>query len=87
MNVNLEMVKRDFAWAYKQYLKRPYASEYIEAENEARAKRLGLWQQANPQPHGSSGGPQRESNAENLLIIRSKQLAQKYIDYVELPVM
>ena len=50
IDVNLEMVKRGYAWAYKQYLKRPYASEYIEAESEARAKRLGLWQQNNPQP-------------------------------------
>ena len=44
------MVKLGYAWAYKQYLKRPYASEYIDAENEARNKKLGLWKQANPQP-------------------------------------
>jgi micrococcal nuclease len=50
MDINLEMVKRGYAWAYVRYLKRPYASEYIEAENEARTKRLGLWQDANPQP-------------------------------------
>ncbi len=50
MDVNLEMVKRGYAWAYKQYLRRPYASEYIEAENEAREKRLGLWQDINPRP-------------------------------------
>jgi endonuclease YncB( thermonuclease family) len=50
ININLEMVKLGYAWAYRQYLKRPYASEYINAENEARNKRLGLWQQNNPQP-------------------------------------
>jgi endonuclease YncB( thermonuclease family) len=50
MNVNLEMVKRGYAWAYKRYLKRPYASEYISAENEARDRKLGLWQQSNPTP-------------------------------------
>lgn len=50
ININLEMVRRGYAWAYKKYLKRPYISEYIEAEKEAREKRLGLWQQANPQP-------------------------------------
>ena len=50
IDVNLEMVKLGYAWAYKQYLKRPYASEYIDAENEARNKKLGLWKQANPQP-------------------------------------
>lgn len=49
-DINLEMVKHGYAWAYKQYLKRPYASEYIEAESQARAKRLGLWQDANPTP-------------------------------------
>lgn len=49
-DIGLEMVKRGYAWAYKQYLQRPYASEYIDAENEARKKRLGLWQDPNPTP-------------------------------------
>lgn len=49
-DINLEMVRRGYAWAYKQYLRRPYASEYIEAENEARAKKVGLWQDMNPTP-------------------------------------
>ncbi len=50
MDVNLEMVKRGYAWAYKHYLKRPYASEYIDAERTARERRLGLWQDSNPTP-------------------------------------
>jgi len=50
LNINLEMVRAGYAWAYRRYLKRPYASEYIDAEEEARSKRLGIWQQANPQP-------------------------------------
>jgi micrococcal nuclease len=49
-DINLEMVRRGMAWAYRHYLKRPYASEYIEAESEARAKRLGLWKDNNPTP-------------------------------------
>jgi micrococcal nuclease len=49
-DINLEMVRLGYAWAYRKYLKRPYASEYIEAENEARAKGLGLWQDNNPVP-------------------------------------
>ena len=49
-NINLEMVKEGYAWAYREYLQRPYASEYLDAEKEARDKRLGLWQQSNPQP-------------------------------------
>jgi len=50
VNINLEMVRQGYAWAYRRYLRRPYASEYIEAEEEARAHRLGIWKQANPQP-------------------------------------
>ena len=50
LDINKEMVKRGYAWAYRKYLKRPYASEYIDAESEARKMRRGLWQQLNPQP-------------------------------------
>jgi hypothetical protein len=49
-NINLEMIVDGWAWAYIQYLDRPHASEYIQAEEQARAKRLGLWQQDNTQP-------------------------------------
>lgn len=49
-NINLEMVAEGWAWAYRQYLDRPHASEYVEAEEHARAKRLGIWQQNNPEP-------------------------------------
>lgn len=49
-NINLEMVADGWAWAYTQYLDRPHASEYIQAEEQARKLRKGLWQQSNPQP-------------------------------------
>lgn len=49
-NINKEMVANGWAWAYRQYLDRPHASEYIDAEERARANRLGLWREANPQP-------------------------------------
>jgi endonuclease YncB( thermonuclease family) len=49
-NINLEMVKDGWAWAYRQYLSRPYASVYMGAEERARSERRGLWQQNNPQP-------------------------------------
>jgi len=49
-NINQQTVAEGYAWAYRQYLDRPHASEYIQAEEQARAKRLGLWQQNNPQP-------------------------------------
>jgi micrococcal nuclease len=49
-NINREMVAGGYAWAYRQYLDRPHASEYIDAEEDARSKKIGLWQQFNPQP-------------------------------------
>ncbi|KAF0221143.1 MAG: hypothetical protein FD174_641 [Geobacteraceae bacterium] len=49
-DINLEMVQEGWAWAYRQYLQRPYASEYIGAEEKARKQKLGLWKQANPEP-------------------------------------
>jgi len=49
-NINRQMVQEGWAWAYRQYLKGPHASEFISTENEARFRRLGLWEQHNPQP-------------------------------------
>jgi endonuclease YncB( thermonuclease family) len=50
LNVNLEQIKRGMAWAYEEYLDRPYASEFYEAEKQARKQKLGLWEQSNPTP-------------------------------------
>lgn len=49
-DVNQEMVAEGYAWAYRQYLDDPHVSEYVQAEEQARDKRIGLWQQLNPQP-------------------------------------
>jgi endonuclease YncB( thermonuclease family) len=49
-DINREMAAEGMAWAYRQYLQGPYASEYIGAENRARSRRAGLWRDANPQP-------------------------------------
>ena len=49
-SMNLEMVRKGYAWAYRKHLDRPYASEYIDAEKRARDMGIGLWQQKNPQP-------------------------------------
>ena len=37
-DINREMVQEGYAWAYREYLHGPYASEYIDAENDARSK-------------------------------------------------
>lgn len=63
-DINREMVAEGMAWAYRQYLKGPYASEYISAEERARALRVGLWREANPLPpwefrHLLTGGARR----------------------------
>ncbi|MEM3335614.1 MAG: thermonuclease family protein [Thermoplasmata archaeon] len=50
ININLEQVKRGMAWAYVEYLDRPYASEFYEAEKQARKQKLGLWKESNPTP-------------------------------------
>ncbi|MGA6992441.1 MAG: thermonuclease family protein [Candidatus Deferrimicrobiaceae bacterium] len=49
-DINLSMVRSGYAWAYRRYLSAPYASRYLDAEREARGKRLGLWKDANPDP-------------------------------------
>ncbi|GAB4483191.1 MAG: hypothetical protein OHK006_03420 [Thermodesulfovibrionales bacterium] len=49
-DINLEMIRKGYAWAYRQYLRRPYASEYLAAEREARASKLGLWTESDPTP-------------------------------------
>lgn len=49
-NVNIEMIRAGYAWAYVQYLDRPHASEYIGLEEEARKARKGIWKESNPTP-------------------------------------
>jgi endonuclease YncB( thermonuclease family) len=49
-NINEEMVREGWAWAFREYLRGPYVSEFINAEREAREKKLELWQQSNLQP-------------------------------------
>lgn len=49
-DVNREMVAEGYAWAYRQYLQGPYASEYLGAEERARSRHIGLWRDANPLP-------------------------------------
>jgi endonuclease YncB( thermonuclease family) len=60
-DINREMVAEGLAWAYRQYLQGPYASEYIGVEDLARARHKGLWRDANPQPPWEFRHAQEES--------------------------
>jgi len=47
-NINIEMVAEGWAWC-RRYQDQPQATEYVQAEKDARFRRLGLWQQDAPQ--------------------------------------
>lgn len=49
-NINLEMVAEGWAWARRDCRKQPVDTKYMAAEEQARAKKAGLWSQDNPQP-------------------------------------
>ena len=44
LNVNQQMVKDGYAWAYRRY----GGTQYAQEEKNARAAKLGLWRDANP---------------------------------------
>ncbi|MEO5358772.1 MAG: thermonuclease family protein [Nitrospirae bacterium YQR-1] len=50
LDVNLEMVKRGYAWAYVKHLKKEDSGRYIDAKIAASEKKLGLWRQKDPEP-------------------------------------
>ena len=54
-DVNIEQLKAGLAWHYKKYADEQPPEDritYAKAEEEARAARLGLWQDPNPTPPG-----------------------------------
>jgi endonuclease YncB( thermonuclease family) len=61
--VNKEMLKSGWAWAYRQYLDSPYASEYIELEEQARNEHRGVWEQNDPRPPWESKKQQKKSKS------------------------
>lgn len=48
--INRELVKAGYAWVYRQYCKIPECKAWLRDEAQARAQRLGLWQDRNPAP-------------------------------------
>jgi len=42
-NINLEMVREGQAEAFVEYLKPPYRKDFLEAENEAKTAKRGIW--------------------------------------------
>ncbi len=45
VDINSQMVKSGYAWAYRRY-----SSDYIQDEELAKSARVGLWQDENPMP-------------------------------------
>lgn len=46
-DINLEMVKKGNAWVYRKYYK---SKKYLDAEDFAKSKKIGLWSGENPIP-------------------------------------
>lgn len=46
-NVNLEMISAGMAEAYGEYLKQPYRTPFLQAEQAAKAQGKGIWSQGN----------------------------------------
>ena len=42
-NINLEMAREGYAEAFIEYLKEPYKSEFLRAEQEAKSAKKGIW--------------------------------------------
>lgn len=53
VDINLEQVKRGMAWVFKHFIDDPYSqdqSDYVDAQEEAEKRHLGLWSQSDPIP-------------------------------------
>lgn len=44
-NINLEMIQKGMAEAYREYLREPYRNQFIRAEQDAKTKKIGIWSQ------------------------------------------
>ena len=49
-NVNQEMVRAGYAWVYRKYCDQAFCDFWLALEGEAKAGKLGLWQEPNAVP-------------------------------------
>jgi micrococcal nuclease len=49
-NINLELIRNGYAWAYKDFLQGPYKIDFINTENDAKNQKKGIWKQSDPEP-------------------------------------
>lgn len=50
LNVNREIVKAGYAWVYRKYCIKPFCAEWLDLEDTARRRGIGLWSHSNPIP-------------------------------------
>jgi micrococcal nuclease len=49
VDVNLAMIEKGYAWAYRKKLMKPFMEAYVSAEDRAKTEKLGLWACDNPE--------------------------------------
>ncbi len=47
-NINLEIIKEGYAWAYREYLRGPYASEFIDGRRRGPGKKARSMEPVKP---------------------------------------
>jgi len=50
INISQEMVRSGYAWVYRKYCDKPFCESWSTLESEAKRKKIGLWQEADPVP-------------------------------------
>lgn len=61
LNTNLEQVKRGMAWVYRQYAR---DTAFFAAEEKAKAAKIGLWADPNPEPPWNFRRSEKSGNTE-----------------------
>ena len=49
-NINQEMVRAGYAWVYRKYCDKEFCDFWLALEKDAKAIKMGLWQEPNPIP-------------------------------------